>query len=61
MAEMMDVGSNESNSEGSDRERRHKISTAQGKEDANDSVIKHNCSGGGVMIGGVTKGLFRPL
>jgi hypothetical protein len=39
---------------GSDPERRHKISMAQGKEDANDSVIKHTYSGGGVMIGEVT-------
>jgi hypothetical protein len=41
---------------GSDPERRHKIKAAQGKEDANDSVIKHTCSGGAmtadeVMIG----------
>jgi hypothetical protein len=39
---------------GSDPERRHKISAAQGKEDANDLVIKHTCSGGGVMTGEVT-------
>jgi hypothetical protein len=30
---------------GSDPERRYKISTAQGKEEANGSVIKHTCSG----------------
>jgi hypothetical protein len=35
---------------GLDPERRYKISTAQGKEDVNDSVIKHTCSGGGAMI-----------
>jgi hypothetical protein len=34
---------------GSDPERRHKIKAAQGKEDANDSVIKHTYSGGGAM------------
>jgi hypothetical protein len=34
---------------GSDPERRHKIKAAQGKEDANESVIKHTCSGGGAM------------
>jgi hypothetical protein len=39
---------------GSDPERRHKISTAQGKEDANGSVIKYTCSGGGVMTSEVT-------
>jgi hypothetical protein len=39
---------------GSDSERRHKISTTLGKEDANDSVMKHTCSGGGVMTGEVT-------
>jgi hypothetical protein len=39
---------------GSDLERRHKISTAQGKEDVNSLVIKHTCSGGGVMTGEVT-------
>jgi hypothetical protein len=39
---------------GSDPERRHKISTAQGKEDANCLVIKHTYSGGGVMTGEMT-------
>jgi hypothetical protein len=39
---------------GSNPKRRHKISTAQGKEDANDSMIKHTYSGGGVMTGEVT-------
>jgi hypothetical protein len=38
---------------GLDPERRRKISTAQGKEDANNSVIIHTCSGG-VMTGEVT-------
>jgi hypothetical protein len=33
----------------SDTKRRHKIKAAQGKEDANDLVIKHTCSGGGAM------------
>jgi hypothetical protein len=33
----------------SDPERRYKIKTAQGKEDANDALIKHTCSGGGAM------------
>jgi hypothetical protein len=34
---------------GSNPERRHRISTAQGKEDVKDSVIKHTCSGGEAM------------
>jgi hypothetical protein len=42
---------------GPNPEGRHKTKVAQGKEDANDSVIKHTCSRGGaitvdeVMIG----------
>jgi hypothetical protein len=35
---------------GSDPERRQKISTAQGKEDANGSVIIHTCSGERVIV-----------
>jgi hypothetical protein len=44
---------------GSDPERRHKIGTAQGKEDANGSVIKHTCSGEGVIADEVTIGSCR--
>jgi hypothetical protein len=44
---------------GSNPERRPKISTAQGKEDANGSVIKHTCSGEGVIADEVTIGSCR--
>jgi hypothetical protein len=44
---------------GSDPERRCKISTAQGKEEANGSVIKHTCSGEGVTADEMTIGSCR--
>jgi hypothetical protein len=44
---------------GLDPERRYKISTAQGKEEANSLVIKHTCSGEGVIADEVTIGSCR--
>jgi hypothetical protein len=44
---------------GSDPERRQNVSTAQGKEDANSSVIKHTCSGEGVIADEVMIGSCR--
>jgi hypothetical protein len=44
---------------GSDPERRYKISTAQGKKEANGSVINHTCSGEGVTVDDVATGSCR--
>jgi hypothetical protein len=44
---------------GSNPERRYKVSTTQGKEEANGSVIKHTCSGEGVTADEVTIGSCR--